>query len=347
MNFHRYKAKLTKFIKKIILDQSQLNRYPMTPEAIIWGYRLFLDREPESQRMIEDKLRRLYSTRDIRYEFLRSEEFKQRNDGMASPALTGFEPPMTIDEVMSDDDLQLLFTHVQDTWQYLGEVEPHWSVISADNLKQTNLEDATINNFYESGKHDVARFINTLERNGVDTSSFKLCLEYGCGLGRVTRWLAERFEEVIGCDISQSHLQYAKNYLSDEGIRNVTLRHLNTIEGIEDLLPVDVVYSIIVLQHNPPPIIELIIRNFIKTLKPGGVAYFQVPTYKLGYNFSLKDYLSGEAKHREIEMHYLPQKTVYEIVNQEGGQILEVLEDSWIHSHYYENSNTFLVQKRQ
>jgi len=49
-------------------------------EAIIFGYRLFLDREPESRLAIADMLRRVATTQDIRREFVRLEEFKIKTE---------------------------------------------------------------------------------------------------------------------------------------------------------------------------------------------------------------------------------------------------------------------------
>jgi hypothetical protein len=42
---------------------------------------------------------------------------------------------------------------------------------------------------------------------------------------------------------------------------------------------VDAVVTLIVLQHNPPPVIKLILRSLLDALKQGGVAYFQLLTY--------------------------------------------------------------------
>jgi trans-aconitate methyltransferase len=191
----------------------------------------------------------------------------------------------------------------------------------------------------------VDRLFKTLERNQVSCSTYKSCLEFGCGLGRVTRWLSDRFESVIGCDISRAHLKEAEKYLSAQAISNVTFFQINQVEDIKKLPKADVVFSVIVLQHNPPPVIELILHQLIKVLNPGGVAYFQLPTYLQGYHFSLKEYLANEGEQREIEMHYLPQWKVFEIVQQEGGKILEVCEDAWTGCRYKEVSNTFLVEK--
>jgi len=105
---------------------------------------------------------------------------------------------------------------------------------------------------------------------------------------------------------------------------------------------VDLIYSVIVLQHNPPPIIHRVIVQFMRALNPGGIAFFQLPTYKEGYRFLLEEYLGKESMQEEMEMHALPQNAVFEIVREENGKLLEVVEDF---STSWGLSNTFLVQK--
>lgn len=215
---------------------------------------------------------------------------------------------MYIEATCSKQDLAVLFQHIQDTWQHLGEDEPYWSVITSDEFHSTNI-DAVRDKFYASGRADVERMHASLERNGIDYSRFTSCLEYGCGLGRVTRWLCERFEVVYGYDISRTHLKGTKEYLRELGIRNALLRHVERVDQVLKLPKAHVVYSILVLQHNPPPLIRLMIRSFTKALHSGGVAFFQVPTYRLDYSFSVQRYLKEDVKSNEMmEMHILPQK---------------------------------------
>jgi len=313
----------------------------ISQEAIAWAYRLFLDREPESPAVIMDKLRRLSNTRDLRQEFMNSAEFRQRNVAFRDLSLSGDEPPMLIEEV---SDLKPLFSHIQRVWENLGDTEPYWSVLSADQFKPSEIE-ITRSEFYQSGFANVETFFKTLDRNSIDTHSLKTCLEYGCGLGRVTYWLAKRFDSVIGYDISRAHLQLAKQYLEQAGIQNVSLYNVSRPQDIGNFPKVDVVYSVIVLQHNPPPIIRVIIRELIRALNPGGIAFFQVPTYRLGYKFLLQEYLAGEATRGEIEMHVLPQHDIFDIARKEHTRVVEVLEDAWTGLRNGERSNTFVIQK--
>jgi SAM-dependent methyltransferase len=315
------------------------------PESIVWAYLLFLDREPENQQVVQEKLAKSLDLPGLAQEFLQSPEFKLRHPTLRFPALSGFEPEMQVEMELSESDRQVLFRHIQDTWEQLGEKEPYFSVFTSEQFKQAKIKD-NMDAFYATGRHNVEGMFKTLARNGIDCTRFRSCLEFGCGVGRNTRWLCERFARVYGYDISKSHLRIAENYFTGQKIRNATFQRLRRVQDIKTLPAVDLVYSILVLQHNPPPIIELIVRQFIKILNPGGIAFFQVPTYRSGYVFTLQDYFRDEIQTRKMEMHVLPQKQIFEIVRQEGGQVFEVLEDTLTGEvPYQEMSNTFIIHK--
>ena len=317
----------------------------LTRDAVRWAYRLFLDREPENEQVVDDHLLRCSTTQDLRGNFIFSREFETKNPMFQSPVLFGDDPPMSIEAVTAEDDLQRLFDHIKSAWQELGKTEPYWSVVISDKYRQENIQ-ANEDEFYRTGDQHVIQLFGSLERNNVVYRDFKTCLDYGCGVGRISRHLAARFEKVLAYDISVPHLQLAEEHLSKERISNVTLRQIKSVRDLEHLPKVDVAYSIIVLQHNPPPVISFIIGGLIKALNPGGIAFFQVPTYRQGYEFSLAKYLSNNATKQGIEMHVLPQREIFEIAQRAGGRVLEVVNDGWTGNRERAVSNIFVIQKR-
>jgi hypothetical protein len=90
---------------------------------------------------------------------------------------------------------------------------------------------------------------------------------------------------------------------------------------------------------------RLIITQFFRSLKKGGIAVFQLPTYRLGYRFSLERYLATRSKPETMELHMFPQPAIFEIAQQENARVLEVYEDASVGS-FPGISNSFLVQKR-
>jgi 2-polyprenyl-3-methyl-5-hydroxy-6-metoxy-1,4-benzoquinol methylase len=312
----------------------------ITSEVVKLAYRLFLDREAENAIVVEEKAESCRSTQDLRRSFMNSEEFKLKN--AVFPTLSGHEPPMTIDFSVSDVELQKIFSHIQSSWTTLGEDDPYYSVLTRGKFWKRLMSDERIDEFYESGKQEVERFFKTMDRNLIDRTAFHSCMDFGCGAGRISRWLADEFETIFSYDVSKRYLDMAENYLRKQEISNVKFQQVTSIEDLEKFPKVDLIYSVIVLQHNPPPIIHRGIVQFMKALNPGGVAFFQLPTYKEGYRFLLQEYLGNDSSQEEMEMHVLPQSAVFDIVREENGKVLEVVEDfntSW------GLSNTFFVQK--
>jgi 2-polyprenyl-3-methyl-5-hydroxy-6-metoxy-1,4-benzoquinol methylase len=246
-------------------------------------YSLLLDRDVESLDMMRE-LSNLNSIKHLRTMILCSPEFKQKNPTVISnyflDNLLVNAPKMDVES--NPENIDVLFNHIQNVWKTLGETEPHWSVLSAPDFKQKSIE-KNKKIFYESGAGDINLLKNTLSRNGLSIDDYSSCLEYGCGLGRVTFYLASEFEKVYGCDISKSHLNAAYHYLTEQNIKNVEFLYIESLESLQSLPQVDLIFTLIVLQHNPPPLIAKIIEIFMQKLKPNGVALFQLPIYRKGY----------------------------------------------------------------
>lgn len=316
----------------------------MAPDLIATAIRILLDREPRDTNEIDDNVKHCTDLRSLRNKIIRSAEFKQQNPTLLWLNFSADEPSMNIQLDTTEVERQSLLHHIQSSWEHLGATEPHWSVLTSDKFKQehiANNEDA----FYQTGKPNVESLWQSLLRNGIDPTALKTCLEYGCGLGRVTRWLAERFDQVYGYDISRAHLAGAGDYLRRKEFKNVVLRHVATPSDVALLEKTDLVYSVIVLQHNPPPIIAMIVRGLLMSLNPGGIAYFQVPTYQRGYYFSCTGYLTDFSGKKDMEMHVLPQAEVFNIADQADAQVLEVFEDNWTGIVNGGRSNTFIIRK--
>jgi hypothetical protein len=98
------------------------------------------------------------------------------------------------------------------------------------------------------------------------------------------------------------------------------------VDDLDGVGRFDVVYSGIVLQHNPPPVIAALLRKLMAAVLPGGYALFQVPTFKVGYNFSAAEYLAGTKV--RMEMNAIPQRAIFSVGQAAGLIPLEVREDT-------------------
>jgi len=101
-------------------------------------------------------------------------------------------------------------------------------------------------------------------------------LEIGCGIGRMLRPLARRFETVSGVDVSPEMVSRARVRLADQ--KNITIRQMTgrTLDPI-GTEKIDLAISYLVFQHIPDAsVVEDIIRDTFRVLKPGGIFKFQV-----------------------------------------------------------------------
>jgi cyclopropane fatty-acyl-phospholipid synthase-like methyltransferase len=209
-----------------------------------------------------------------------------------------------------------------------------------------NLSEDAVEAFYATGKDVMLQIENTLRRCGEwDTLNRQKCMEYGCGVGRVTIWLANEFENITALDISQGHIELARQRIDTLGIRNIDFQKISSLDFLASLQKYDFIFSVIVLQHNPPPVIAMLIEHFFRLLKDGGVAMFQVPVQIAGYEFSINDYIAEMGSRKAMEMHMLPQRAIFEIARRNNCSPLDVHNDNWTGAPAKCISQTFVFKK--
>ena len=305
-------------------------------DEVAWAYRKLLGREPESESVVIGHMKRHKSLPAMIEFFLESPEFKRRRAAPMHPMVL---PQARIDVDLTSADMARAIAKVKAEWSELGLTRPHHSVITQERFRPENI-DQSLDEFWESGRKDAARVIATLKKYGFESAGRTL-VEYGCGVGRVTWALAAGFAQVFAYDISANHLAIAAERLRALNISGVTL--LQCADSLlSDLKPCDAFYSHIVFQHNPPPLINVLIRKALSALKSHGIAIFQVPTYCRGYRFHAPEWLEDATL--RMEMHCIPQQRVFEIIAASGCVPLSVREDRHCGDPRF-LSNTFVVQK--
>jgi len=318
----------------------------LTRDDVRGAYRYFLGREPESDEAVKGHLNHAADLRSLRARVLSAPEFYKTNTRELLRYFAVWEAQRKHCVVQYDcsrGDLDRLFAHIKAVWSRLGEVEPHFSVVSRRDYKPENL-DSNMASFQRSGKGEVDLLQSELRGHGLKTTGYRHCVELGCGVGRVTRFLGGISNRTTGFDISAPHLTLAKDYVCREGIGNVSFEHITEPAAVA-FPPCDLFYSRIVLQHNPPPIMLFLIREVLKSLDSGGVAVFQLPTYIEGYKFDVGDYLGDMDRLDNQELHALPQEAVFAALAAAGCDVLNVYRDNSL-SSVTQVSNRFVVMKR-
>jgi len=222
--------------------------------------------------------------------------------------------------------LKQMFKRIKSEWSELGETEPYWSVITSDEFRSKNIKQH-LGSFLKSGQTNVEWMRNIARRNGVALGGNQTCLELGCGVGRVTLPLSEMFDHVTGFDVSPGNLAECDALIKAKGANNITTHLMTAIEDIHNAPDFDVLFSIIVMQHNPPPVQKYLLKVLLSKIRPGGVAYFQLPTYLPGYAFNATEYLASSE--HGMEMHALPMKQVLKLLRDNSFEVLEVIQDQF------------------
>jgi SAM-dependent methyltransferase len=113
-----------------------------------------------------------------------------------------------------------------------------------------------------------------------------LCVEVGCGPGRMTAELADRFERVVAVDVSPVMLARARAAVQHA---NVEFRPIGgkRLEGVADA-SADAVVCYLVLQHLPRRrLIERYLVEFARVLKLSGEAFVQLPVLERNHRARL------------------------------------------------------------
>ena len=190
--------------------------------------------------------------------------------------------------------------------------------------KTRNMTVQATDKFYESGLTGLANLKLAFERNRIEIDRSWHILDFGCGVGRIGgRSFAQEFRFYYGVDISKTHLEHAISQFNRNNISNAQFITLQN--AIEQNIEFVICFSMIVLQHNPPPVMLYLLNYFLSKLRVGGFAYFQLPCHIHEYSFEVDRYLVGEGKRDMMEMHALPQNYVFEALYQNGLQPHKVL----------------------
>jgi SAM-dependent methyltransferase len=220
-------------------------------------------------------------------------------------------------------------------WEDLGALDPLWAILSDDahRFGKWNVEE-----FFATGEEEVRGVLDAAGRHSLPRAT-RQALDFGCGVGRLTRALGARFDRAVGVDISQQMIDRAREY--NRALGNLTFVH-NDRADLQAFAPetFDFVYSNIALQHvSGRAAIAAYIREFVRLLAPGGIAVFQLPSHlRLRNRLQLRPrlyhvlrragldprYLYERLHLHPVTMTFVPERDVRAEVTSAGGGVLDV-----------------------
>jgi len=159
-------------------------------------------------------------------------------------------------------------------WDDLALVDPLWAILSETQLGDGGWQ---LDPFFERGEADVESVLGVARELGWQ-GGISSALDFGCGVGRLTRALAGHFESCTGVDISERMLEHARRLNADcANCRFVVNRSSDLALFADDAF--DFVLSFVVLQHVASAQAALLyISEFVRVACPGGLVVFQLPS---------------------------------------------------------------------
>jgi len=165
--------------------------------------------------------------------------------------------------------------------ELLGRMRQEWDARALENARfyvNTANENWSDEDFFASGRQTVREEVLTDMINicqGTDPKQMTV-LEIGCGVGRVTRALAEVFGTVHGVDVSGEMVKQATD--ANRTVPNAHFWQNNGTDlAVLGQMQVDFAFSSIVFQHIPSrEVIETYVREVHRLLRKSGLFKFQV-----------------------------------------------------------------------
>lgn len=156
-------------------------------------------------------------------------------------------------------------------WDEWARNDAMWSVLTSPD-KRGNQWDPDA--FFATGEDVISCEMEILRGMRMAPSAEGRALDFGCGLGRLTNAIAGHVRLAQGVDISEEMVRKARELVRRPGKVEFVHNPRSDLSAF-DGGAYDLVYSDITLQHIPTEIQARYLCDFLRLLKPGGVARFQ------------------------------------------------------------------------
>jgi ubiquinone/menaquinone biosynthesis C-methylase UbiE len=231
-------------------------------------------------------------------------------------------------------------------WEDLGRVDPLWAVLSSSTRRHGRWDPAE---FFATGDADIAALMKSAEELVLPRQR-NVVLDFGCGVGRLTRALASHFDQYIGVDISDSMVAQAREWNRD-CTRCRFILNTGADLRIFESASIDLIYTKYVLQHLPSrALVHSYLREFVRILRPGGLLALQLPSrigllhriqprqrlYTLLRSLGISErLLLGPLKLTPMQMRSMSEADVTKLISSLGARVVRVESLSKVNQVYF------------
>jgi len=166
----------------------------------------------------------------------------------------------------SSPDLARRVAGLQRQWDRLARTNPKWAVCTAQRDPRWTDEE-----FFATGVREIDALMAYLGDH-VPGLRRDDALDFGCGIGRLTRVLANHFAHATGVDVAPSMVAEARRLDPDRRCAFV-VNDTPDLRGFADD-SVDLVYSTMVFQHMAPALTTAYLGEFRRVLRDAGAVVF-------------------------------------------------------------------------
>ena len=161
---------------------------------------------------------------------------------------------------------------LQKNWEELAQADPMWAICTDPARRHGKW---SREEFFATGLNEIGKVMQCLREIPVAVDGGAPALDFGCGVGRLTRALAGYFPECWGVDISPTMVRLAREFNEDVPQCRFVLNESGDLRGLPDDY-FGFVYTSIVLQHIAPRHSRKYLAELVRVTRPGGILVFQV-----------------------------------------------------------------------
>ncbi len=294
-------------------------------------YQTVLGRDPDPiglDHYVEGLVSGRRTVAQIIQDFAASPEYVQKQkpaQRIPNPKLTRFHKLPAADVFVPPEVVDQLFEKTSYYWRNIASApnQMYWSVLT-DKKWSLELTDEDRGQFVATGKPYADRVLALYTACSGRSVTNLTCIDFGSGVGRLAINFASHVDKVHAVDFSESHLQeLQRNAAMLDCASKIETWPIRLPADLDKLPKVDLVYSLIVLQHNTPPVIAAMMLALLNKLQPDGYAFLHVTLAGAGYEgFVVEDYLASTKAGTRMETHILPRANINALAVRAGCEIV-------------------------
>ena len=168
--------------------------------------------------------------------------------------------------------------HHSDLWDRFAQDDPLFAILSEENRKGLKWD---LVEFFQTGEDLLYPEIEEI-LGKYELKSKVRALDFGCGVGRLSRCLLRYFDVVYGIDVSKEMISLARELNPDAEKINFLDRSEPGLKEFKDAT-FDFVLSLIVVQHIPKKHIFDYLESLIRITRKDGLLFLQIPAKEIRY----------------------------------------------------------------